>query len=71
MRYNQKMKHKQVRFDRIFLFQSPSSSVSHISLEPQSIQLVGTKPIDSETKEEVWPSDHFGLFATFRVLETL
>lgn len=59
---------KFVRFDRILLESPPSSSPGRLVLEPQSIQLLGTLPVDGALYDRVthvFPSDHFGLFASF------
>lgn len=55
MRYLLKGKHKHVRFDRILL--------KSAMFQPSAIELLGTQPISPEFPE-VYPSDHFGLFAT-------
>ena len=64
MRFKEKEKDKQVRFDRILLFDqiNPNSSWH---LKPVSIELIGTLPVDKE--KEIWPSDHFGLFSSFEI----
>lgn len=55
MRRERKNPTKRVRFDRI-LVKSPS-------LRPVGIELLGTEPISPDLPG-VYPSDHFGLFAT-------
>jgi tyrosyl-DNA phosphodiesterase 2 len=55
MRYQRKNSEKHVRFDRI-LVKSPV-------LRPLDIELLGTQPISAELPD-VFPSDHFGLFAS-------
>ena len=55
MRYQRKNPEKRVRFDRI-LVKSPA-------LRPLDIELLGTQPI-SPDQPDVFPSDHFGLFAS-------
>jgi len=57
MRYRAKPKKKQVRFDRI-LWRGDV-------MTPSLIELLGTDPFDD--KKELWPSDHFGLLATFQL----
>ena len=59
MRYNQKRKHKQVRFDRILLHQGSAAD----TWVPSEIELLGLEPLPS--LPDIWPSDHFGLWATF------
>ena len=65
---------KRARYDRIFISKT---------ITPQSIQLIGTKPINKYGKqliigkdkhknihknmEYLWPSDHFGLFSRIKV----
>ncbi len=57
MRHRRKNPEKRVRFDRI-LVKSPT-------LRPLDIELLGTQPISPE-RPDVFPSDHFGLFASLR-----
>ena len=81
MRFNMKGEHKQVRFDRLLLF-NQRNDFSELFLEPKSIHLIGTLSINNNNNnnnhnniqnniinnnefDEVFPSDHFGLFATF------
>lgn len=64
MRYNQKQKHKQVRFDRVLLHQGSAPD----SWLPQEIELLGTEPLPA--LPDIWPSDHFGLWATFSPVRT-
>lgn len=59
MRLLVKNEHKQVRFDRILLKSLRSQ------WHPISIELLGTTSLDLPTAG-VFPSDHFGLRATFR-----
>lgn len=54
MRLLHKNRRKQARFDRILLCSSRPG------WEPESIELIGTRPI-AENAPEVFPSDHFGL----------
>ena len=54
MRHQRKNPEKRVRFDRI-LVKSPV-------LRPLDVELVGTQPISPDLPD-VFPSDHFGLFA--------
>lgn len=62
MRRKLKGKAKQVRFDRVlYKFNSPM-------WKPVSIELLGKEPV-SEDSPEVFPSDHFGLKATFNISE--
>ncbi|KAN0011757.1 hypothetical protein ACTFIU_007324 [Dictyostelium citrinum] len=66
---------KPKRVDRV-LFKSLDMFESSIKLEPQSLSLIGFEPveIDSNTRllenipldEHIYPSDHFGLFATYK-----
>jgi tyrosyl-DNA phosphodiesterase 2 len=72
-------RHKQVRFDRILCHHHVSADGGDIlgkSLQPESIELVGIRPIDDDddgndnggdnnNSDPLWPSDHFGLFARF------
>lgn len=55
MRFKLKAQKKQVRFDRILI----DSKI----WKPKWIEMVGTDPVPDST--EVFPSDHFGLFAQF------
>lgn len=57
MRLLHKNKEKQVRFDRVLLRTSRPGWV------PESIRLIGTRPIDADGIE-LFPSDHFGLTAS-------
>ena len=59
MLYLNKGKHKQVRFDRVFL-KSSSQSVPGSHWAEKSIDLLGAEPISGDMPE-VFPSDHFGL----------
>jgi alkylated DNA repair dioxygenase AlkB len=58
-------KHKQVRFDRILLV-NPDGVAPTTVLIPASIKLLGTTPLAG--KAGIFPSDHFGLVATFKVM---
>lgn len=58
MRLNEKREEKGVRFDRILLRSKDKV------WRPISIEILGTKPISDELPD-VFPSDHFGLGATF------
>lgn len=58
MRLQQKGKPKQVRFDRVLL------RSERPGWRPESIRLLGTAPIAPELPH-VFPSDHFGLCASF------
>jgi tyrosyl-DNA phosphodiesterase 2 len=57
MRYQRKNPEKRVRFDRILVKSS--------TLRPLDVELLGTQPI-SPDRPDVYPSDHFGLFAALR-----
>mmetsp|Transcript_80394 Transcript_80394/g.222395 ORF Transcript_80394/g.222395 Transcript_80394/m.222395 type:complete len:309 (-) Transcript_80394:41-967(-) len=56
-----KGKTKQVRFDRVLLRTSEAMPVGKGAAE--LIELLGTEPL----AEDLWPSDHFGLFARISV----
>src|SRR3990167_2040968 len=56
MRFLMKNKKKQVRFDRVILYENSQ-------YQPVSIDLVGTTPLENE--DNIWPSDHFGLISKF------
>eukprot|EP00035_Acanthoeca_spectabilis_P031536 m.14598 g.14598 ORF g.14598 m.14598 type:complete len:392 (-) comp4805_c0_seq1:424-1599(-) len=61
-------KHKQVRFDRVLLVapdKGQPESPQQCLLQPSNIKLLGTKPL--KTSPDVFPSDHFGLVAAFKV----
>nr|WP_201066750.1 endonuclease/exonuclease/phosphatase family protein [Thiorhodovibrio winogradskyi] len=57
MRLLHKNKEKQVRFDRVLL------RASRPGWAPESIRLIGTRPIDAD-QLALFPSDHFGLAAS-------
>lgn len=57
MRFNLKGCHKQERFDRIL--------IESTTINASDIRLIGQEPIESN--KEIWPSDHFGLLASFEI----
>jgi len=57
MRYEVRKERKQVRFDRILIKSS--------QWKPVYIELLGNTPIAGT--DNVFPSDHFGLFAKFEL----
>lgn len=61
MRFNQKKEDKQVRFDRVLYHRT-----SGVEWNPTDIRLIGTEPLPG--LNEIWPSDHFGLFTTLKKL---
>eukprot|EP01095_Lingulamoeba_sp_RSL-Kostka_P002772 TRINITY_DN1368_c0_g1_i1.p1 TRINITY_DN1368_c0_g1~~TRINITY_DN1368_c0_g1_i1.p1 ORF type:complete len:328 (+),score=73.46 TRINITY_DN1368_c0_g1_i1:60-1043(+) len=74
MRYNQKKEHKQVRFDRMLIRSLKDENNKNI-WTPNDIKIIGTESIneidgnnnDNNNEEILFPSDHFGLVATFNV----
>lgn len=75
MRFRHSGRHKQVRFDRILYHRhQPHRSANQVVIGEEnvemkymrasSIELVGTSCIDGSP---IWPSDHFGLFASFDI----
>lgn len=69
MRQWQQGRQKQVRYDRILLLGSSEeqeercSSLSVIPWAVAGVEVLGQKPLPGLEREEIWPSDHFGLFA--------
>ena len=59
MRLRHTGKSKQVRFDRVLV------RSQHVGWYAEAIALIGTQPI-SDTKPELFPSDHFGLVSRLR-----
>eukprot|EP00747_Dinoflagellata_sp_TGD_P179984 gnl/TRDRNA2_/TRDRNA2_31693_c0_seq2.p1 gnl/TRDRNA2_/TRDRNA2_31693_c0~~gnl/TRDRNA2_/TRDRNA2_31693_c0_seq2.p1 ORF type:complete len:244 (+),score=17.02 gnl/TRDRNA2_/TRDRNA2_31693_c0_seq2:302-1033(+) len=67
MHQRQQGKQKQVRYDRVLLLKR--NAHNRVALDdtltctPSQVALLGTKAVESDG--DVWPSDHFGLHATF------
>lgn len=71
MRRRQEGRRKQVRYDRILLLgasEDQDGSCSSLAVVPWAVaemEVLGQKPVPGLEREEIWPSDHFGLFARF------